>query len=98
MPNIVQLSTTKYGHFSVSRLLTYCGKDIRMKVVNSMFSHIVKLTSHAYSNAIIDIVFHTYATPVQKIFMMQEFYSDLYKSVSERFIWAITIILELHNF
>lgn len=81
----------------MSRLLTYCGKDIRFRVINSMFSNIVKMTSHAYSNAIIDVVYLTYATTEQKNFMMQEFYSDLYKSVSINCTNARTIRIKRLN-
>lgn len=82
LPQVYQLCTSKYGHFCVSRMMLYCGKDTRKKVVDAMNSHVVKLSTHAFSNSIIDSVYLTHATPEQKNFMKQEFYSDLYKNVS----------------
>lgn len=85
IPQIFQLSTSKYGHFCVSRMMIYCGKDTRKKVIDGMMSNIVKLSTHSFSNSIIDTVFLTHATPEQKNFMKQEFYSDLYRNVSGKF-------------
>lgn len=79
IPFISEIALSKYGKFCVSRLMTYCGKEVREKAVNGMFSNIVKLTSHNFSNTLVDMIFLNHATPDQKNFMKQEFYSDLYK-------------------
>ncbi|KAG5672380.1 hypothetical protein PVAND_002512 [Polypedilum vanderplanki] len=79
IPYIVEVALSKYGKFCVSRLMTYCDKEVREKAVAAMLSNIVKLTNHKLSNGLIDIIFLNHASPVQKNFMKQELYSDLYK-------------------
>lgn len=80
IPHIVDVALSKYGKFCVSRLMLYCGKEIREKAVNGLFGNIVKLTSHNFSSALIDAIFLNHASPDQKLFMKMEFYSDLYKN------------------
>lgn len=80
IPHIVDVALSKYGKFCVSRLMLYCGKEVREKAVKGLFGNIVKLTSHNFSSALIDAIFLNHATPDQKLFMKMEFYSDLYKN------------------
>lgn len=80
IPHITEVALSKYGKFCVSRLMLYCGKEVREKAVNGLLSNIVKLTSHNFSNPLIDAIYLNHATPDQKNFMKQEFYADLYKN------------------
>lgn len=84
VPHITEVALSKYGKFCVSRLMLYCGKEIREKAINGLFSNIVKLTSHNFSSSLIDAIYLNHATPDQKNFMKQEFYSDLYKNDKNR--------------
>ncbi|XP_063703678.1 protein penguin [Culicoides brevitarsis] len=79
LPNIVQMSTSKYAHFCVSRMLKYGTKEIRSKVITGFFGNIIKLVSHKFSNELVDIAYNTHATPTEKAEIRQEFYSDLYR-------------------
>lgn len=80
IPHIVEVALSKYGKFCVSRLMTYCGKEVREKAVSAMFGNIAKLTTHNFANGFIDMVYLNHASPEQKLFMKQELYSDLYKN------------------
>jgi pumilio homology domain family member 6 len=80
IPHITEIALSKYGKFCVSRLMLYCGKDIRERAINGMLSNIVKLTSHKFSNPLVDMIFLNHASADQKNFMKQELYSDLYKN------------------
>lgn len=79
IPHISDIALSKYGKFVVSRLMVYCGKEIREKAINAMLSNILKLTNHKVSNPLIDMIYLNHASPDQKNFMKQEMYSDLYK-------------------
>jgi pumilio family protein 6 len=79
IPHITEIALSKYGKFVVSRLMIYCGKEIREKAINGMLSNVVKLTNHKVSNPLIDMIYLNHASPDQKNFMKQEMYSDLYK-------------------
>lgn len=80
LPNIVQMSTSKYAHFCVSRMLKYGTKEIRSRVISGFFGSIIKLVSHKFSNELVDIAYNTHATPTEKAEIRQEFYSDLYRT------------------
>lgn len=84
IPHITDVALSKYGKFCVSRLMLYCGKEIREKAVNGLLSNIVKLTTHNFSSALIDAIYLNHATADQKLFMKQEFFSDLYKNDKNR--------------
>lgn len=80
IPHIVDIALSKYGKFVVSRLMLYCGKEIREKAITGMYSNIAKLTNHKFSNPLIDMIFLNHASIDQKNFMKQELYTDLYKN------------------
>lgn len=80
IPHISEIALSKYGKFCVSRLMIYCGKEVREKAINGLLSNIVKLTSHKFSNPLIDMIYLNHASPDQKNFMKQELYTDLYKN------------------
>lgn len=80
IPHITDIALSKYGKFVVSRLMLYCGKEIRERAISGMFSNIAKLTNHKFSNPLIDMIFLNHASPDQKNFMKQELYTDLYKN------------------
>lgn len=80
LPNIVQMSTSKYAHFCVSRMLKYGTKEIRSRVISGFFGHIIKLVSHKFSNELVDIAYNTHASVTEKAEIRQEFYSELYRT------------------
>lgn len=80
LPNIVQMSTSKYAHFCVSRMLKYGTKEIRSRVISGFFGNIMKLVSHKFSNELVDIAYNTHASITEKAEIRQEFYSDLYRT------------------
>lgn len=73
----------KYGIHCVERLLKYGKDDIRTAVVDQLKGHAVKLASHTISAPVVEIAFSQHATPVQKQFLIQEFYGDLYKNTKD---------------
>jgi pumilio homology domain family member 6 len=79
--SVYQMSISKYAHFCVSHMLKYGSKADREKIINGMLTNIVKMTTHRFSNTIIDLAYNMYATDDQKALMRQEFYSDMYKKV-----------------
>lgn len=84
VPHLVDVALSRYGKFCVSRLMLYCGKEIREKAITGLLGNVVKLTTHMNSSGLIDAIYLNHATPDQKNFMKQEFYSDLYKNDKNR--------------
>lgn len=79
IPSVVQMCTSKYSHFCVSRMLKYGTNGVREKIVNAMMGNVVKMVSHALSSSLIDSAYLTWATNKQKAFLRQELYGDIYK-------------------
>ncbi|CAG9860728.1 unnamed protein product [Phyllotreta striolata] len=78
IPSTVDMLQSKYGSHCVKRLLKYGSTDIRRKVVDSMMGHSVKLVSHSISAPIVEYAYSTWATPLQKQLLLQEFFGELY--------------------
>lgn len=78
MPHIVPIACSKYARFTVNRMLLYCGKDVRDKLCQSLFGHIVKLTTSTISSSLIDLIYLKFASEDHKQFMRQEFYSPIF--------------------
>lgn len=70
---------SKYGIFCVKRLLKYAGNDVRSRVIDAMLGNAVKLASHAVSSPVLEYAYSTWASAVQKQYLVQEFFGDLYK-------------------
>lgn len=74
---------SKYGIFCVKRLLKYAGSDIKSQVIDAMLGNAVKLASHALSAPVLEYAYSTWATPIQKQYLVQEFFGDLYKNTKD---------------
>lgn len=79
IPIIVQMSTSKYAHFCVSRMVKYGTPDIKQKIIDAMYGNVVKMINHQHSSAILDNIYISWASSQQKANLRQEFYGDLYK-------------------
>lgn len=71
---------SKYGIYCIKRLLKYGSSTTRSQVIDAMYGHAVKLASHAVSAPVVEYAFSTWASPIQKQYLTQEFYGDLYKN------------------
>ncbi|XP_065080418.1 protein penguin [Ochlerotatus camptorhynchus] len=84
IPEIYEISTSKYGHHCITSLLKNGSKPLWAKVVDGIIKHVVKMASHSFSAAIIDSVYNEHATNEQKAFMRQAFYSEIYKQTKDK--------------
>lgn len=89
-PITVSMIQSKYGVHCVKRLLKYGENDIRASVIDQMKGHAVKLARHSVSAPVVEFAFSTYATPVQKQLLVQEFYGTLYKNSKDPNVKHIT--------
>lgn len=74
---------SKYGKFCVKRVLKYGTPQIRSSVMKQFYGHAVKHTTHAISAPIFEYAYSTFATQTEKQHLIQEYFSDLYKSSKE---------------
>lgn len=84
IPDIYEISTSKYGHHCITSLLKNGSKLIWAKVVDGIIKHVVKMANHTFSAAIVDSVYNENATNEQKAFMRQAFYSEIYQITKDK--------------
>lgn len=60
-------------------MLKYGATDTRKSIMNATYGKAVKLASHAISAPIFEYGYTTFATPLQKQHLVQEFYGDMYR-------------------
>ncbi|CAG9827685.1 unnamed protein product [Diabrotica balteata] len=83
IPVSVSMLQSKYGIHCVKRLLKYGKSEIRSQVIDAMVGHAVKLSTYTISAPLVEYAFSTWATPLQKQYLVQEFYGDLYRSTKD---------------
>lgn len=79
LPKVVDMAMSKYANFCVLRMLKYGSPSTKSEVVDAFMGNIVKLACHNIAHKIIDYVYLTVANEKQKMYMRQEFYSDMYR-------------------
>lgn len=84
LPDVYEISTSKYGHHCITCLLKNGTKPLWAKVVDGIIKHVVKMANHSFSGAIVDSVYNEYATNEQKAFMRQAFYSEIYQQTKDK--------------
>ncbi|EFA09038.1 protein penguin [Tribolium castaneum] len=79
IPVTVDMLQSKYGIFCAKRLLKYGNQATRASMINQMYGHAVKLSSHALSAPVFEYAYSTWASNQQKQHLTQEFFGDMYK-------------------
>lgn len=79
---IPEMILSKYARNCVKRILKYGSALTRNNVISTLNGHIVKLASHTMSAPILDYIYSEIASKKQKQCLQQEFYGDIYKTVS----------------
>lgn len=84
IPDLLEISTSKYGHHCITSLLKHGNKPLWTKVVDGIIKYVVKMANHSFSAAIVDSVYNEHATNEQKAFMRQAFYSEIYQITKDK--------------
>lgn len=84
VPVSVNMLQSKYGIHCVKRLLKYGSNEIRNQVIDAMLGQAVKLSTHAISAPVMEYAYSTWASPLQKQYLIQEFFGDLYKNSKDK--------------
>lgn len=79
---MVQMVQSKYAQHAVKRILKYGTDFIRHEVIKKFFGHIVSLAAHSISAPVLDYAYGEFATKQEKLRMQQEFYGEIYRTVS----------------
>lgn len=74
---------SKYGRYCCKKMLKYGNGETRSAVINALYGHAVKLTSHVVSAAVFEYAYSTWASPQQKQHLIQEFFGDMYRQTKD---------------
>lgn len=80
IPATVTMLLSKYGKFCVKRMLKYGNAATRSACLRATYGHAIKLTSHAVSAPVYEYAYLTWASPTDRISLVQEFFGDMYKA------------------
>ncbi|XP_017782366.1 PREDICTED: protein penguin [Nicrophorus vespilloides] len=83
VPSTVLMMQSKYGKFVVKRMFIYGNHQIRAESMKAMYGNAVKLSSHVNSAAVFEYLYTTYASPADKVALVQEFFGDMYKTAKD---------------
>ncbi|KAK9883600.1 hypothetical protein WA026_001775 [Henosepilachna vigintioctopunctata] len=86
---------SKYGVFCIKRLLKYGTVETRSKIIKAFYGNSVKLASHAMSAPYLEYAYSTWATPQEKLHLVQEFYGDMYKHSKDDNIKCLKDVFEM---
>lgn len=79
---VPEMSVSKYAHFCVLRLIKYGTAEVKSKVIDALQGHVLRLSNNKYATTIVDKIYVSFASSQQKSYLRQEWYGDLYKTVS----------------
>ncbi|XP_076162947.1 pumilio and CPL domain-containing protein penguin [Ptiloglossa arizonensis] len=83
-PSLLTMIPSKYAKNCVKSMLKYGSPEIRHEIISSCYGTVVKFMSHSVSAPLLEIMYTTWATYIEKIFFKQEFYGDMYKQAKDK--------------
>ncbi|XP_069694458.1 protein penguin [Periplaneta americana] len=93
-PHMPVMLQSKYACFCVNRMLKYGSHDSRKAIVRSLHGHVVKLASHSVAAPILENIYSTWTSAVEKSQLRLEFYGDMYKQDKEQDIHCLDDIFK----
>lgn len=75
--HLISLLQSKYASFCVKRALKYASSESRRHMIECIKGHVVKLLCHSIAAPIIELMYSTWATAVERAQMRLELYGDL---------------------
>lgn len=83
-PSLLSMIESKYAKNCIKTLLKYGSQDIRHEIISSCYGNVVKLMSHSVSAPLLELMYSTWATEIEKRYFKQEFYGDMYKQAKDK--------------
>ncbi len=71
--SFLELSSSKYGKFIVTKLVQYC-PTLRRDIIKEFNGHVMKLAKSKDAMGVIDDIYFQYATSLEKTRIIEEFY------------------------
>ncbi|KAK9309799.1 hypothetical protein QLX08_000621 [Tetragonisca angustula] len=83
-PSLLSMIESKYAKNCIKTLLKYGSQGIRQEIISSCYGNVVKFMSHSVSAPLLELMYSTWATEIEKRYFKQEFYGDMYKQAKDK--------------
>lgn len=83
-PLLLSMIESKYAKNCIKTLLKYGSQGIRQEIISSCYGNVVKFMSHSVSAPLLELMYSTWATEIEKRYFKQEFYGDMYKQAKDK--------------
>jgi pumilio family protein 6 len=70
----MQLATSQYGRFIISKVLTYCSAKYRHLIIEEIAGKVIKLIRHKEAGSVVEELYSGFANSAEKNMLVLDFY------------------------
>lgn len=93
-PLLLPMIESKYAKNCIKIMLKYGTPEIRNEIISACYGNVVRLMSHSLSAPLIEVMYSTWATDLEKMYLKQEFYGDMYKQAKDKDVKTLSDVFE----
>ena len=83
-PSFLSMIESKYARNCIKTMLKYGSQETRHEIISTCYGNIVRFMSHSVSAPLLELMYSTWATEIEKRYFKQEFYGDMYKQAKDK--------------
>ncbi|XP_003698411.1 pumilio homolog 3 [Apis florea] len=83
-PSISSMIKSKYAKNCIKTMLKYGSQQIRHETISVFYGNVIRFMCHSISASLLELIYSTWATEIEKIYFKQEFYGDMYKQAKDK--------------
>ncbi|XP_011685008.1 PREDICTED: pumilio domain-containing protein KIAA0020 [Wasmannia auropunctata] len=76
--SVVEMLRSKYAKNCVKAIMKYSSQETRRHAVSELYGNVVELMRHSVSAPLVEHVYRTWCTNLEKMHLKQEFYGSMY--------------------
>lgn len=89
-PSISSMIKSKYAKNCIKTMLKYGSQQIRHEIISVFYGNVIRFMCHSVSASLLELIYSTWATEIEKIYFKQEFYGDMYKQGKDKEIKTVS--------
>ncbi|XP_034187161.2 pumilio and CPL domain-containing protein penguin [Osmia lignaria lignaria] len=93
-PLLLSMIESKYAKNCIKIMLKYGSPEIRNEIISACYGNVVRLVSHSVSAPLMEDIYSTRATDLEKMYLKQEFYGDMYKQAKDKDVKTLSDVFE----
>nr|OAD54684.1 Protein penguin [Eufriesea mexicana] len=83
-PSVLSMIESKYAKNCIKIMLKHGSQEIRRKIISTCYGNVIKFMCHSVSAPLLELIYSTWATKIEKRYFKQEFYGDMYKQAKDK--------------